>query len=148
VGRGGRTGAGSLAARLVRAAGVVARAAMKRVVLGHADSVAHAAVVGAPIAIVVDAVAAHFLVGEFAAAAYLELGVARLDARPIVRLRTVAISPTQFRAEAASRIDPHAEAGRAVLGLLAAIAELPRALRGRIGDRAAVGGRARTEEDH
>jgi len=148
VGRARRTGACALGARLIGATGVTARAAVKRVVLGNADAIAHAAVIGPPIAIVVDAVAADFLVGELAAGAHLELGITCADAPPVVRVRALAVSLAQLGAQASGRVDPHAEARRAILALLAAIGELPHPRRPHAGDRRIVRRGARTEQHH
>jgi hypothetical protein len=112
-----------LGAALIGPAGVVASAAVCGVLVPNLHSVARSAVVGAAVAVVVDAVAATFDLVELAAGANVVVQRFRREAGPVVGGRATGVRSAGVGANPARGVDAHAEQARAIVALFAAFTE-------------------------
>ena len=107
-------------------AGLPARAAVRRVVVRNREPAADSAVIHLGVAVVVDAIAAHFRVRQLATRAQLDVRtVVAGETGPIVGRRTGHVAGAGLGAYATLRVHAHAQPRSAVFRLLARLAQHP-----------------------
>ena len=111
-------------ASLIGATGVVTAAAVVVSVVRDALTVAVTTIVRGAVAVVIQTVVADFFIAERHARTHQE-GLRRSGrAAPVVAARAAAVLGAGLTADAALLVYAHAQRGRAIFGLLAALAQV------------------------